>query len=170
MTWRNTMIVFLISGLWHGSAPSFLIWGALHGFLSLLNREASGIWEKIPRILRWFSTFVCVNLLWLLFRAQSIRKFLRILKTMFLGGTFAVSSGLLEEMAAMSPVSGLGGGAVLAVYLVLSLVICLLPHNTNDLEPDGAGVRLPQMALAIILLITSLFYLGGVGSFLYFNF
>ena len=170
MTWRNTMIVFLISGLWHGSAPSFLIWGALHGFLSLLNREASGIWEKIPRILRWLSTFVCVNLLWLLFRAQSVRKFLRILKTMFLGGTFAVSSGLLEEMAAMSPISGLSGGAVLAVYLVLSLVICLLPHNTNDLEPDGAGIRLPRMALAIVLLITSLFYLGEVGSFLYFNF
>ena len=170
LTWRNTMIVFLISGLWHGSAPSFVVWGALHGFLSLLNREAAGFWEKVPRFLRWLSTFACVNLLWLLFRAQSISKFVRILKTMFLGGTFAVSSGLLEEVASMSPVSGMGGGMVLAGYLVLSLVICLLPHNTNELKPDGTAVRLPQMALAILMLITSLFYLGEVGSFLYFNF
>ena len=170
LTWRNTMLVFLISGLWHGSAPSFLIWGALHGFLSLLNREAAGIWEKVPRILRWLSTFLCVNLLWLLFRAQSISKFLGILKTMFLGGTFSVSSALLEEVASMSPVSGLCGGMVLAGYLVLSLIICLLPHNTNELQPDGTSVRLPQMALAILLLVTSLFYLGEVGSFLYFNF
>jgi D-alanyl-lipoteichoic acid acyltransferase DltB (MBOAT superfamily) len=72
----NVMVVFLLSGLWHGSNWTFLIWGGLNGLLvavpaALGMREASrsGI---VVRVLRSIATFHLVLLTWVFFRAASL--------------------------------------------------------------------------------------------------
>lgn len=71
-TYLNIMIVFLISGIWHGSTINFLIWGLIHGVLSCISRAAKPVENKIPKWIRWTVTFICVNLAWVYFRAPSI--------------------------------------------------------------------------------------------------
>lgn len=74
----NTMIVFIISGLWHGAAYTFLIWGALHGACMVIERIAYG--DKIKTIpdsftiqnfLRIILTFLIVNFAWIFFRIDN---------------------------------------------------------------------------------------------------
>lgn len=77
----NTMIVFTISGLWHGAAYTFLIWGILHGACMVLERLIYG--DKIKNIsgkfslmnlFRWLITFSIVNFAWIFFRVSDINE------------------------------------------------------------------------------------------------
>ena len=75
----NTMIVFVVSGLWHGADYTFLIWGAMHGAFMIIERVVYG--EKIKNIptgftignaFRWLVTFSVVNFAWIFFRLDSL--------------------------------------------------------------------------------------------------
>lgn len=61
----NIMIVFLISGLWHGAAFNFILWGAFHGVL-LVVEKLSGF-SRVPRLLRRLIVLPIIVLSWLLF-------------------------------------------------------------------------------------------------------
>ena len=75
---RNTFIIFLLSGFWHGANWTFVLWGAYHAllFVPLLlmgknrrYREDDQTWRDIPRMLL---TFVLVVIGWILFRSPDI--------------------------------------------------------------------------------------------------
>lgn len=78
----NIMIVFIISGIWHGAAWNFIIWGAAHGLLHILEKvilnhipqkENKGKIETlIVDAFKIIKTFILVTLFWSLFRATSI--------------------------------------------------------------------------------------------------
>lgn len=76
--WRsylNTMIVFLVSGLWHGAAWTFVAWGGLHGLFLVVHRMLSGKQTvETKRDWRWLVsvvfTFHCVLFAWIFFRAH----------------------------------------------------------------------------------------------------
>lgn len=74
----NTMIVFFVSGLWHGAAYTFIIWGILHGVMMIIERLIYGKRIKeltnklsIPNILRILLTFILVTFAWIFFRAEN---------------------------------------------------------------------------------------------------
>ena len=71
-TYMNIMIVFLVSGFWHGAAWTFILWGALHGAAQALNRVFKRQWENLHTAFRWMATFLFVNLTWVIFRSESI--------------------------------------------------------------------------------------------------
>ncbi len=64
---RNILIVFLLSGLWHGAGFNFLIWGLYHAFLVLLYKLSSNFWNSQPKYLKIMITFLLVSLGWPLF-------------------------------------------------------------------------------------------------------
>ena len=75
---RNLMIVFLISGLWHGAAWTFVLWGALHGIYQVIEALTKKYFGE-PTYRNWFSTtikmlfvFFLLNMAWIFFRANSI--------------------------------------------------------------------------------------------------
>src|SRR6202020_582541 len=70
-TYRNLMLTMVLGGLWHGAAWTFVIWGAFHGTL-LVVEHALGGRLRAPGWLRWLVTFHLVVLGWIVFRAQSI--------------------------------------------------------------------------------------------------
>ncbi len=82
-TYLNTMIVFLISGLWHGANWTFILWGVLHGTFSLLDRITEKHRNKVNIVVQWSLTFLVVNILWLLFRSESIEQWQGILLKIF---------------------------------------------------------------------------------------
>ncbi len=74
-TYRNLFITFVISGLWHGAAWTFLIWGALHGAGIMLTRalERSSLYRnRVPRVLKQAWVFLYVCFAWIFFRAESL--------------------------------------------------------------------------------------------------
>ncbi|MCA9104567.1 MAG: MBOAT family protein [Planctomycetales bacterium] len=75
--WRwasNIMIVFVVSGLWHGPAWTFVLWGAWHGLglVALRPLERRGYWRRVPLVARTGLVFSWVLFGWALFRANSL--------------------------------------------------------------------------------------------------
>lgn len=66
----NLLIVFLVSGLWHGAGYGFLIWGAIHGLAVGFERLAGSRYRAVPAALRWFATMAVVVLAWAFFRLE----------------------------------------------------------------------------------------------------
>ena len=86
----NTMIVFTVSGLWHGAAYTFIIWGAMHGACMVIERLVYG--EKIKQIsdnfsianlLRLMLTFTIVNFAWVFFRVSDLGDVMTIFRKIF---------------------------------------------------------------------------------------
>lgn len=91
----NVMIVFCVSGLWHGANWNFVVWGILHGVYQILE---SLIAPRIPKLMeflgaktnnfsyklgQWFVTFSLVNFAWIFFRASSVHAAINIFKKLF---------------------------------------------------------------------------------------
>lgn len=95
----NTMIVFLVSGLWHGANWSFVVWGGLHGFYQVasdfLKPYKKEILAKLKvkvdcfswELLQTIVTFGLVVFAWIFFRADSITDALRYIKRIFIRPT-----------------------------------------------------------------------------------
>ena len=78
---RNTFVIFLVSGFWHGANWTFIVWGLIHAllFLPLLlagsNRKYVGDLQTVPTIRElcgMLATFTAVTVAWVFFRADSI--------------------------------------------------------------------------------------------------
>lgn len=86
----NTMIVFVVSGLWHGAAYTFLVWGALHGVCMIVERLVYGsrikqISDRLTgvNIIRIIFTFCVVSFAWIFFRATSFSDAIMIIGKIF---------------------------------------------------------------------------------------
>jgi alginate O-acetyltransferase complex protein AlgI len=84
--WRwhiNLLIVFIVSGLWHGASWTFVIWGTLHGVYYILSIATEGLRNKfvhtiglpklpgIHKVIRTILTFLLVSFAWIFFRAET---------------------------------------------------------------------------------------------------
>lgn len=179
-TYINVMIVFIISGIWHGANWTFVLWGLIHGFGNVLNRIFMKTLNKVNAVIRWCWTFAFVNIAWLFFRADNIWQALDLIKRMFSVSvtSFHTSAGLEDsfkwsEVVAVVENTPLHSFVAdrnyiyMFVMLGLGYFICLGMKNLYEQEFK------PTLAKAIIaptLLVWSILSLTKVSTFLYFNF
>ncbi|MFB0551785.1 MAG: MBOAT family protein [Phycisphaerae bacterium] len=74
-TYRNMFLTMVISGLWHGAAWTFVIWGAVHALGRFCTRElerTSFYKERVPKVVKQLLVFVFVSFAWIFFRAETI--------------------------------------------------------------------------------------------------
>ena len=177
-TCANILLVFLVSGLWHGAGWTFLLWGGLHGLAQVLERLWGPARERLPRALRWAGTFLFVNLAWIPFRAPSLEAMGAVLRAAVSGG-FArpegwLLSGLLTAeldavrtlLPALAPALG---GALLAGLYGAGLLASLLPGNTIR-RMDTFRPTAWRCGAVCALLTASVLSFSGQTSFLYSNF
>lgn len=73
---RNLLVVFLLSGIWHGANWTFVVWGLLHGLFSfaelLIKKTTSAGSLHFSPILKWFTTMFLVCIAWVFFRANNV--------------------------------------------------------------------------------------------------
>lgn len=80
----NLWLVFLLSGLWHGAAWNFILWGAFHGFFLILDRIfLLKLLNRLPKIVSILVTFFTVMIGWVLFRIENFQLIRKFLKSMF---------------------------------------------------------------------------------------
>lgn len=177
-TYINMMIVFIISGIWHGANWTFILWGALHGACQVLHRIFRKPFDKIFAPVRWFITFLFVNIAWLLFRADSVAQW-----WYMVGKAFSIKYRTMhEELVSVfkiprlrSVLSAIGisysdmGVYVygLVLMLILCMFICLVPRNNLERQHKTSAWTL---ALTFVLFMICFLSLSNVTSFLYFNF
>ena len=69
----NVLIVFLLSGLWHGAGWTFILWGLLHGLMMIFSMITKRLFEWVPRAIKIVVTFHSIALAWILFYSPSIQ-------------------------------------------------------------------------------------------------
>ena len=94
-TYVHIMIIFLVSGLWHGANMTFVVWGALHGIASVLERLFHKTWEKQNQVFKWVLTFLFVSAAWVFFAAPSVSDALNLLRRVLSFETFTLSPDLI---------------------------------------------------------------------------
>ena len=163
---RNTFIIFLVSGFWHGANWTFLAWGAFHAvlFLPLIllgkNRKytdtiAEGRWlPNLKELGQMVLTFVLAVLGWILFRSQSIGEAMDFYTGLVNGGWH----GFNPPMRAIT-------------FVALMLVVEWLQRGREH-GLDMSGVRYRAMRYACYLTVLALIFVYGVfnESFIYFQF
>lgn len=161
-TYVNLLIIFLISGFWHGSGWTFIFWGILHGFGIVINRIWRSFNIKINKIIAWFITFNFVNVSWIFFRANNWGDALKIFKSMFgfNGINMAEKQGLLFVTQ--------NNFLFILITLALSFIVIFCK---NSFELSNQFIPSWRTSIAVsILAIYSIFSLTKVSVFLYFNF
>ncbi|MGM9613693.1 MAG: MBOAT family O-acyltransferase, partial [Butyricicoccus sp.] len=178
-TCLNTFIIFLVSGLWHGAAWTFILWGALHGIAMVIGRlmKARG-GRRLPLFPAWLLTFAFVNVCWVFFRAPSIAAGGQLLSRLVLGGWSALPTGLtgcfltteFSSLEQFIPLDNALFAAIVCVgFLLAALAGSIFPQNMQQrllrFRPS-----VPLCLGASVLLFWSVLSLSGVSTFLYFTF
>ena len=123
----NVFLVFLISGLWHGANWTFLLWGVLNGLICIGERLLENPGKKLHMGFRWVLNFTVINVLWLLFRCESIGQWLHIIKNTISFQYTYVSDGLLQVFRTLE----------YGVLLDCSSVLAVLPGGGHADRADS---------------------------------
>jgi D-alanyl-lipoteichoic acid acyltransferase DltB (MBOAT superfamily) len=86
----NILIVFAVSGLWHGAAYAFIVWGLLHGIIMIIERLLYGKNLKtikdsfsLSNLIRIIITFNIVSMIWIFFRLESVNDTVYVISRIF---------------------------------------------------------------------------------------
>ncbi|MCK4752094.1 MAG: MBOAT family protein [Planctomycetes bacterium] len=135
----NLMVVFLLSGLWHGANWTFAIWGALHGFYYLFGMitrefrekiaEAAGLTKQpgFHRILKGIVTFALVCFAWIFFRADSLSDALVVISRLGTGWSSVFSASGFESLLNSFDVAI--NDFWLSIGLICLLVVAQIVHG-----------------------------------------
>ena len=171
-TYANILIVFVISGIWHGVGLPFLFWGLLHGFAQMLSRIFKKSYSKFPKILQWLSTFVFLNVTWVYFRSTSLNNAHKLFSRVLSGG-FTINAELAEALRQNTFISAFAQFVPMAYILIGLMCLCmsitLFPPNTATLT-NRFCPKIGNLIFTLLLLVLSILSLSGVGGFLYTNF
>lgn len=179
-TYVNTMIVFLVSGLWHGANWTFVLWGVLHGVFSVITKYWKPFFEKLHPALNWLLTFGFVNAAWVLFRADSIRDAMRILYRITMLQFGNINSNIVEcfNLAEFKFLfNEVFHFNVLAYYdrfffIVVIIVVCVAILASDNLT-EKMERFLPTARKSIVtvgVMVWCILSFSGISTFLYFNF
>lgn len=82
-TYRNLLVVFLATGLWHGASWNFVVWGGWHGLFLILERRFRDVYQKVPAAVRHGYALFVVMLGWILFRSNTLEDSVNYTKVLF---------------------------------------------------------------------------------------
>lgn len=187
----NTLIVFFLSGLWHGANWTYVIWGTMQGFLVVWDNLGivgiKGAAEKnparfhIPRWLGWFLTFSFFNLTLIFFRSESVSRALLMLKNLFAfretGYLFKVAAQMeLSEVYVIRQAIDMVMPQLLnvfyiVVFFLLLVISAFVITRKNALEIVERAVFNSKFCwIIVILFVWSVISFSQVSTFIYFNF
>lgn len=84
LTYRNLLIVFFITGLWHGASWNFIIWGLFHGLFLMIERLGfEKLLNRLPSIVCHVYTMLLVMIGWVFFRNEDLNTCLIVIQKMF---------------------------------------------------------------------------------------
>ena len=171
----NLLIIFSLSGLWHGANWTFVIWGLLHGFAViveiLLLRSSSPPASRLSAILRALVVFVFVTFAWVFFRAESFTQAWSVLSGMF--NNWDVGEGVRATLK-MAPFSGDPAGRYLNASLI-AIALMLAGDALMRVRPEMSWLsdlawwqRWPLYFLLVFVIVR--FGAFGQQQFIYFQF
>ncbi len=157
----NIMIVWALTGLWHGASWNFVLWGLYYGILLIIEKLfLKKVLERSPRFLRHIYAMVIVMLGWMLFQFTDMTELTAFFHGLFTGG-FGVSNNAMYEIVTYIPL------LVIAAFASLPVAKNLwVKHKDNKAMPYiETALVIFALVLCTAALVTSTY-----NPFLYFRF
>ena len=157
----NILTVWMLTGLWHGAAWNFVLWGLLFGILLMVEKWVPAL-QKLPSFLRHGYVLLIVCLSFVLFNAESLSQAISDMGGMFgFAGVPLANAGSLYYLRSYAPLFGMG--------IVGATPIVRDTARKIGEKPWGAVLEVAMMA--VLLIVCSAYLVDGSFSpFLYFRF
>lgn len=179
----NIMIVFLLSGLWHGAGWTFILWGGLHGLYQVIGRLLKSFREKLCNmlgiqkssvslhILQVVNTFFYVTVAWMLFQVSELGTLLALWKRFLEPQFWQLFDGTIYNLGLSRPELCLTFWGILLIFLV---DVCNEKgiYLIDRLESEHILIRWPvYIGGILVVLICGLWGSGlDMSSFIYYRF
>ena len=179
--YRNILIVFALSGLWHGADWSLVLWGVMHGIMMVLYRMTKKQTDRLPGWLTWLFTFLFLNITWTFFHTESVVLSLRLFRTVVLGGIGGFAKDIVAAVCEKNFVIMLAryftsdnmisflSQIITAFWLLSGVVICVAAPSSHEIVGRDYKKHWYFCLLAVLFFL-SVIRLSEVSTFIYFNF
>ena len=161
---RNYLIVFALTGIWHGASWNFLLWGLYFAVFLILEKVGlDKLLNRLPSFLRHVYALLVVEIGWVLFRAESLGRAAGYLGDMFSPKLIGTYDRELAELMA--------GGKFILLFVV-SVLFCT-PFFTalhEKLEKMGLGAVSDAAVVVLFFLAVCEMMASGYNPFIYFRF
>ncbi len=168
----NMMIVWMLTGLWHGASMNFVLWGLYYGILLICEKKIWGKYlEKIPsffgNVIRRIYTIAAFGAGWVIFRTENITDIGKIFAAMFgrYGfGTDTVSAGTILMRS--------GAGTIFIVAVILGIIFSV-PRQLPEwfkLKPTTIEIVKDTVSFALLVCCVIGLETGSYNPFIYFRF
>jgi len=161
-SYLNLVVVFLLCGLWHGAAWTFVVWGIYHGLLLVLERALGRktCYASLPKGLQVLATFVLISVGWVFFRSPTLAEAVHRLGIMFTGAAAQGGASLLAgQLFTRGPV----------LIMMLCAILAFQPRQGCDWIKDLTWFKMWLLVGLFVLALATLFA-SSFTSFLYFQF
>lgn len=168
---RNLVIVWFLTGLWHGASWNFVIWGLFYGFIIILEKTLlSKVLKKIPAFVSHIYLLLIVNVAWVFFYFTDINKAIGYIGVMFGMG----ANGFCSVQDSMTLLNN-------GVFLIIAAIGCtpvipalnnLLRTKTDNWKHRELVLDICRPAINVVLILLCTAFLVGrtYNPFLYFRF
>ncbi len=165
----NIMLVFMISGLWHGASWVFVIWGTLHGLYLILGIVFDNVFKKLSSginsnptgvFFKMTLTFLLVSFAWIFFRANSINDAFTIIDSIFTWKAGGLYIGSIADLS----------------YSIIALSILFITEYTQEFQAESFSLMnnryklVRNLSYAAFILLILLMGVLNQSQFIYFQF
>ena len=182
-TYVHVLIVFLISGLWHGASWMFVIWGAIHGLYQLYEKATYSIRNRFWKFIRldgtfiqwlvkWVVTMSVVLISWVFFRAENIDDANNIIIRVITNNSFSMSFEYIYESVRLTNIGYTNLMIVFGSIVILEIIQLHQEFNYLDriFEVIYRKKLIRYFAYNLIIIVIILFAYIGESEFIYFQF
>jgi len=160
---RNILVVWMLTGLWHGAAWNFIIWGTYFGILLMIEKLVIGKYlEKIPKIMSRIYVLLIVMISFIIFNGEGVADILQ-----KLGGLFGITS---TKFATAESIYYLKSYFIVLIIGIIGSTPMLTNFFKKAKMQKIANAVEPVFLMAILLVSTSYIIDSTFNPFLYFRF
>ncbi len=158
---RNILVVWGLTGLWHGADWNFIIWGLYFAALLLAEKLVyGGLLRRLPKAVGWIYTFFAVNLSWVIFNLTDPARLLRALGMMFTYHPTDLAGAIMADTSIVNSLLWLAPALLFAFPVARKL--------KERLRPPEAALNLG--CLLLLLLSVAFIVSSSFNPFIYFRF
>jgi alginate O-acetyltransferase complex protein AlgI len=177
-------VVFMLSGLWHGASWTFVVWGALHGLMLLLERYFSRLFHfevkpgwSILNALLVVKTFIVTSVIWIFFRADNFTKAKLMIQGLFKDNPFTADNFakvrlMIRESLKDIPVDTVSVKPLVPLLFAGILILFDLYLYNSRFDKRLSPLKMPYRWAVYTVLLFFLMALSGTQkfTFIYFQF